>query len=104
MIRIWTNPWIPDAANRFVSTFKPASCPCDYVADIMCDNGHKWNAQLIGSLFNQRDTKHILNLPVPSIATEDSMFWLHDKKCVYSVKSTYIAWLTNGIGIEHIEG
>lgn len=48
----------------------------------------KWDSDLVEDSFNERDPACILSIPLSNY-TEDSFFWLFEKRRVYSVKYAY---------------
>ncbi|KAJ8751095.1 hypothetical protein K2173_016276 [Erythroxylum novogranatense] len=88
LLHIWTNPWLKDVTNPFVSTPFDACSDVLLVQDLMLHG--RWNVGLITAVFNERDRGLILGLPL-SRAAEDDLFWLYEDNGFFSVKSAYKA-------------
>ncbi|KAF2308445.1 hypothetical protein GH714_009740 [Hevea brasiliensis] len=57
------------------------------VSDLITDGA--WNIDLVNRVFNERDRKLILSIPLRRSSSIDLQFWKHDKRGSYSVSSAY---------------
>ncbi|KAJ8768806.1 hypothetical protein K2173_023710 [Erythroxylum novogranatense] len=71
--------------KRVTTCFDPAKNV--FMVSDLISNG-RWTEDVIRATFNDRDQKQILSIPL-SRGAVDSLFWLLEKKGVYSVKSAY---------------
>ncbi|CAJ2639191.1 unnamed protein product [Trifolium pratense] len=53
------------------------------------NNTGGWNMELVHEVFNDRDAKEILQIPLLSHDAKDEIIWRYDKKGMYSGKSVY---------------
>ncbi|XP_057249396.1 uncharacterized protein LOC130590838 [Beta vulgaris subsp. vulgaris] len=88
MINVWRDPWIADEDGRFISS--PMVDNVRQVKDLMMAGSSTWNIDLITRVFNERDTKCILALPLSEQSKEDVITWAFTKDGVYSVKTAYM--------------
>ncbi|KAL2498709.1 Ribonuclease H-like superfamily protein [Abeliophyllum distichum] len=62
----------------------------DYtVGQLIITGENNWDYNLLVDLFNEEDRRQIMQIPLTSLGREDRMYWIHDKKGAYSVKSGY---------------
>ena len=87
-IDIWSDPWIADEEGRFIQSTRVDEVR--RVNDLIRTNTHEWNVELITRLFNSRDTKCILSLPLSVRKPKDGITWAFTKDGVYSVKTAYM--------------
>ena len=50
---------------------------------------HTWDSQLIEEKFHIDDAVAILRIPLSQRHIQDSIYWIHDRKGEYTVKSGY---------------
>ncbi|KAL3498891.1 hypothetical protein ACH5RR_041623 [Cinchona calisaya] len=88
-IRIWEDRWLPNSSTGRVSTEKPIGCEVVLVSQLI--NGFRWNQELIRSMFNDEDTKSILEIPISLRRYKDTFFWMFSTSGDYTVQSGYNA-------------
>ncbi|XP_060964770.1 uncharacterized protein LOC133033724 [Cannabis sativa] len=86
-------PWLPHEDCPFVQSDHPALAN-QLVSSLMCINDKQWDMDIIKDLFNERDQRLILSIPLPLTVHEDCWSWSKEKTGFYSVKSAY-RWLRN---------
>lgn len=59
------------------------------MASLMCTDRKEWDIDVIKNLFNDRDKRCILNIPVGVDNSEDTLYWRFEQSGNYSVKSAY---------------
>lgn len=57
------------------------------VSSIMNEQGIEWDKDIIADIFEERDRKLILNIPLGESETKDKLFWSGEENGKYSVKS-----------------
>lgn len=63
-INVWNSPWLPCLDNGLVTTDKREVLPNLTVADLMEENFKAWDVCKIASIFNDRDRKLIVYIPL----------------------------------------
>ncbi|KAJ9153303.1 hypothetical protein P3X46_026756 [Hevea brasiliensis] len=86
-IAIWLDSWLPDVAFPMVTTTFDFNFGVYMVSDLITDGA--WNIDLVNRVFNERDRKLILSIPLRRSSSIDLQFWKHDKRGSYSVSSAY---------------
>ncbi|KAL5542393.1 hypothetical protein UlMin_010103 [Ulmus minor] len=86
-IDIFKDRWLPEPSNFKVTT--PPMLPGVFKVAMLRLNNGDWNKALIEYLFNAKDAKAILSLPIGSFEHDDVLFWNFTKDGDYTVKSGY---------------
>ncbi|KAF2301217.1 hypothetical protein GH714_020887 [Hevea brasiliensis] len=71
-------PWLPDVAFPMVTTTFDFNFGVYMVSDLITDGA--WNIDLVNRVFNERDRKLILSIPLRRSSSIDLQFWKHDKR------------------------
>ena len=87
-INIWRDPWIPNNANFNISTPEPDSPNVTKVHKLILDNPPRWNDHLLSTIFFAQDRKELAKILL-TLGMEDSVYWIHEPKGYYTVKSGY---------------
>ncbi|KAL5538312.1 hypothetical protein UlMin_043117 [Ulmus minor] len=94
---IYHNHWLPRdgsfriSSSRVLGEFSKVS--------LLKNATGQWDSSLINASFHPNEAEAILNLPIPSRPTADSLTWHYDKRGHYTVRSGY--WVAKG-GMETI--
>ncbi|XP_019177735.1 PREDICTED: uncharacterized protein LOC109172940 [Ipomoea nil] len=88
-VKVWGDPWLPDVHNPYVMTTEQSYLNDPLVKSLFCVGEMKWDSELINDIFDQRDAKLILNLPLPAESEYDLLYWGGEINGLYSVKSAY---------------
>ncbi|CAI9785166.1 unnamed protein product [Fraxinus pennsylvanica] len=100
-IRIWHDPWLLNPRQGFV-TSEPSPGREDAIVDQLILAGeNSWDYNLLADLFNEEDRGQIMKIPLIAHGREDRMFWIHDKKGAYSVRSGYKLLMANSFTHSH---
>ncbi|XP_057993055.1 uncharacterized protein LOC110651573 [Hevea brasiliensis] len=86
-VNIWSNAWLRDPDNGFVTTQPMADSSVQVVADLIYHGS--CNAPLINSLFNQWDRALILSIPLSSSRPPYRICWKLESKGIFTVRSAY---------------
>nr|XP_027122295.1 uncharacterized protein LOC113739247 [Coffea arabica] len=86
---IWEDNWIPRNKDGKVTTAMPQSCNIRRVEELI--SGFRWRKPLVSRIFNRKDAKEILDIPISIVGREDSNYWLHSGSGTYTVNSGYKA-------------
>ncbi|CAI9769874.1 unnamed protein product [Fraxinus pennsylvanica] len=62
---------------------------------------NSWDYNLLANLFNEVDRGQITKIPLTKHGREDRMYWIHDKKGVYTVRSGYMLLMGNSFIHSH---
>ncbi|CAI9782598.1 unnamed protein product [Fraxinus pennsylvanica] len=62
---------------------------------------NSWDYNLLADLFNEVDRGQITKIPLTAHGREDRMYWIHDKKGVYTVRSGYKLLMGNSFIHSH---
>ena len=88
-IRIWKDRWLP-----IPTTYKVISPPQTLhdealVSNLINNNPHCWNSELIDEIFLPRDANLIKSLPLSFRKPRDVLIWAANPKGLFTVKSAY---------------
>lgn len=86
---VWKVPWLPDMNNGYITTEAPEQLQHILVHGLLHENQKMWDKEVVSDLFNERDQKLILQIPIPVRNKEDSWYWGLEDKGDFSVKSCY---------------
>ncbi|KAG6693248.1 hypothetical protein I3842_10G159900, partial [Carya illinoinensis] len=84
-VNVFKDPWIPDYYLPPNNSEVDEDLKVHSLIDI---NMGWWNIQALRALFNPNVIQKILQLNI-SVHAEDSLFWVHEKNGIYSVRSAY---------------
>ncbi|XP_019172483.1 PREDICTED: uncharacterized protein LOC109167866 [Ipomoea nil] len=87
--RIGVDPWLPDAINPFVETQLHETIKTAPVYFLLNMRGTGWDFDLLNDVFDQRDAKLIVNIPISKRTPPDTWTWAPDTKGNYTVRSCY---------------
>ncbi|XP_075492415.1 uncharacterized protein LOC142530463 [Primulina tabacum] len=89
LINIWNDPWLRDPSNFFVE--KPIILEVhDWtVQDLMVPGSREWDHDIMETIFENRDTKAVTEIPLGPIKLQDNRIWHFSKNGDYTVKSGY---------------
>jgi len=86
---IWTDPWLREDGNSYVSSEKVQGTESMKVADLMDINGASWNWELIVGIFNEQDREAISKLVLLNRDRDDKLIWKFNNQGNYTVKLAY---------------
>ncbi|XP_071902615.1 uncharacterized protein [Coffea arabica] len=86
-IAIWKDRWLKNSSGK-ISTPKPHNCPYDEVSDLIHD--HKWNMDIINSLFSAEEIKLITAIPISLFGGKDRYTWCSSANGEYTTKTGYV--------------
>lgn len=89
-IHIWDDPWLLDDDGRTISSASNDSV--NLVHDLIDERTLGWNLDVIDGIFNERDKRCILALPLSEVGLKDELTWAFSKNGLYTVK-TAICWV-----------
>ena len=87
-INIWREPWIADHSGRFIQSEEVEEV--SKVSELMQPGVMEWDLELLARIFNERDQKCILSIPLSERCPQDMITWAFTKSGEYSVKSAYM--------------
>ncbi|XP_019185981.1 PREDICTED: uncharacterized protein LOC109180726 [Ipomoea nil] len=87
--RIGIDPWLPDSATLFVLTGLNETIAVAPVSSLFVVNRTEWDCECLGDIFEQRDVRLIMSIPLSKRLPPDSWFWAAETKGKYTVKSAY---------------
>lgn len=87
-INIWREPWIADEDDRFIQS--AVVDDGSKVHELIHSETMEWNVDLLARLFNERDQKCILAIPLSVRRPKDMITWAFTKDGDYSVKTAYM--------------
>ncbi|XP_021761446.1 uncharacterized protein LOC110726302 [Chenopodium quinoa] len=99
-INVWTDPWLIDDESRFVTT-EARQDLCTKVDEIFDKENHCWDSNKVETIFNERDKRAILTIPLSERMPKDSLSWAWSKDGFYSVKTAYI--LGKSLALDNFE-
>ncbi|MCI12813.1 putative ribonuclease H protein, partial [Trifolium medium] len=102
-INVWRVSWLKDDENPFVTSAMIASSEELCVSDLMQQNERKWNEDLIHQVFNERDAKEILKIPISCTRDEDTPIWRFSNNGTYTVRSAYYQLMEVIIDNNHLK-
>lgn len=88
-INIWKDPWLHDPLNFFVEKPMLQELQDWTVQYLMVSGSREWDHETIESMFEDRDTKAITEIPLGPIQLQDNRIWQFSKNGAYTVKSVY---------------
>ncbi|XP_057249943.1 uncharacterized protein LOC130591059 [Beta vulgaris subsp. vulgaris] len=83
-VRIWEDPWLLDELGRFITSEKHGDLTM--VSELIDFDRMEWKVSLIEALFNDRDIKCILSIPLSSIPMKDELTWAFTNDAHYSME------------------
>lgn len=81
--------WIPFHVDFKVQSTKPSNCPLRVVSDLIVKSAYSWNRVLIDSIFSEKESVAMQDLPISMSNVQDSLVWNWFSNWIYSVKSGY---------------
>ncbi|XP_057248290.1 uncharacterized mitochondrial protein AtMg00310-like [Beta vulgaris subsp. vulgaris] len=72
-INLWHDPWLSDEDGRFVLSNRVAGLKL--VGDLIDNDRKEWKTDVIENLFEERDQKCILAIPLSSRCLQDELTW-----------------------------
>ena len=88
-IRVWYDPWIKDEGRSYVTTAVPMGKGGLVVRDLIDSNGKVWREDEVKTMFNEKDAKNILAMPLIDEVSADKQFWQFTTHGNYNVNSAY---------------
>ncbi|KAL2492621.1 RNase H domain-containing protein [Abeliophyllum distichum] len=83
-----------------IVTSEPNPRSEDYtVGQLIITDENNWDYNLLVDLFNEEDRRQIMQILLTRLGREDRMYWIHDKKGAYSVKSGYQLLIVDSFAI-----
>ncbi|KAM6552927.1 hypothetical protein CsatB_013689 [Cannabis sativa] len=87
-INVLHEPWLPSEEQPFIESTHPGLLGSK-VCNLMEVGGGSWDKEILDDLFEERDKKLILDIPLHSTQGRDKLHWIHETSGFYSVKSAY---------------
>ncbi|KAL8156414.1 hypothetical protein AgCh_001488 [Apium graveolens] len=86
---VWKVPWLPALDDGYITTEPYEQLQDIKVQNLMDETQRTWDVEVVSDLFNERDRRLILQIPLPIQSKEDSWYWALEHKGIFSVKSCY---------------
>ena len=87
-VRIWDDPWIVDEGGRFITSDRRTGY--NLVSDLIDESQNEWRIAAVENIFNDRDVKCILGIPLNQTTLRDEITWALTKDGCFSVKTAYM--------------
>lgn len=87
-IQVLGCPWLPDDQNPYVAT-EILALEGKKVCQLLRMDSNKWDEDVVKDVFEERDSRIILNIPLSEVAQPDGVYWSKEISGIYSVKSAY---------------
>lgn len=88
-LSVWTSPWLVDGDRMRIPLMKNILVDLNLkVNQLLLNNSHSWNQDLIDDLFFPSDKEIILKIK-PVIYSPDFFIWNHTRSGEYSVRTGY---------------
>lgn len=78
-IRILEDRWLPDKVNPFVSTNPYPYLEAATVSSLKNAQDTGWDEDVISDIFNERDAKLILSIPLAMCSRKDKLIWTKEE-------------------------
>lgn len=88
-VRIWGEAWLPDTGDPYIHMEAPMELNEAKVCSLMKVDENGWDDDCIKHLFNNRDARLVMNIPLSSRNVPDEHVWAWEEKGTFTVKSTY---------------
>ena len=85
--KIWGDKWLLANHSGTPTTPRRQECRLQKVEDLI--NNQCWNRILIFRYFDKEDAERILSISLCLSGREDSHYWIHNPKGMYTVRSRY---------------
>ncbi|KAK4382091.1 putative mitochondrial protein [Sesamum angolense] len=89
LVNIWTDPWLPRSPSFRVITPRPSHVHVVWVHDLISEDLHDWNVEMIRAMFWPEDRDLILQTPLSLVGSVDLLVWHYSKNGIFSVRSAY---------------
>ncbi|CAI9773810.1 unnamed protein product [Fraxinus pennsylvanica] len=87
--RIWRDPWLPNPNHGFVTSDPLPGHEEATVNQLFVPGENRWDYDILVDLFSEEERGQILKIPLSSYGRSDRIYWVHDNKGFYSVRSGY---------------
>ncbi|XP_056695214.1 uncharacterized protein [Spinacia oleracea] len=87
-INVWSDPWLTDEKGRFILSHHNDTV--NYVHELMRPDTKEWDYEKITSIFEERDVRCIMAIPLSDRAPKDCLTWAYSMDDNYSVKTAYM--------------
>ncbi|XP_048499711.1 uncharacterized protein LOC104890046 isoform X5 [Beta vulgaris subsp. vulgaris] len=87
-VDIWGMPWVMDDEGRHITSEPNDLYP--KVSSLIDESCMEWKLDIIEEVFNERDIKCIMTIPLTYPAPKDVITWGFSKNGHYSVKTAYM--------------
>ncbi|XP_021736509.1 uncharacterized protein LOC110703057 [Chenopodium quinoa] len=87
-VNIWKDPWVADENGMYITS--AAVEGLNNVNELVDFSKMEWGEDLISSVFNERDTKCILSIPLGAQTSKDVITWAFSNDVMYSTKTSYM--------------
>ncbi|CAN1778200.1 Uncharacterized mitochondrial protein AtMg00310 [Linum perenne] len=88
-VRVWGEQWLRDDENLEVITVPNIQLEGLRVCDLILPGTLDWDVQKLYNLFEERDCREIVNIPLGMDGLIDRRIWHYDPKGNYTVRSAY---------------
>ncbi|KAL0329501.1 UNVERIFIED_CONTAM: putative mitochondrial protein [Sesamum radiatum] len=88
-VSIWTDPWLPRTPSFQVITPRPSHVHVLRVHDLVSEDLHDWNVELIRAIFWPEDQDLILQTPLSLVSSVDLLVWHYSENGIFSIRSAY---------------
>ncbi|CAI9755632.1 unnamed protein product [Fraxinus pennsylvanica] len=81
--------WLPNLDHGFVTSDPISGAEEATVNQLFIPGENRWDYDIIVDLFSEEEQRQILKIPLSSYGRADQIYWVHDNKGLYSVRSGY---------------
>ena len=79
-VRIWSDPWLFNELNPYVKSPMCSGLENAYVDSLRKSDSNLWKEDILKDLFNERDKRLIMQIPLSNSSELDRWLWLWEKK------------------------
>ncbi|XP_074342400.1 putative mitochondrial protein AtMg00310 [Apium graveolens] len=87
--KVWNIPCLPSSENGFMTTDMRHQMSQVLVNGIMCNEGKRWDLEILNDVCNNRDMDLIKRIPILLVDMQDSWYWYFEDSGNFTVKSCY---------------
>uniref|UniRef100_A0A803NT91 Reverse transcriptase n=1 Tax=Cannabis sativa TaxID=3483 RepID=A0A803NT91_CANSA len=87
-INVLQEPWLPCEDDPYVHSSHPSLSEVK-ACNLMAMDGGSWDVEILNDLFNEREKKLILDIPLNIGHGRDKLTWSYETSSIYSVKNGY---------------
>ena len=79
-VRIWSDPWLFNELNPYVKSPMCNGLENAHVDSLRKSDSNLWKEDILKDLFNERDKRLIMQIPLSNSSELDKWLWLWEKK------------------------